>query len=164
VAKLRQWKLRHVAVIVAFAAVVVFLVEPLIFSVIVSGHTPLLGRLGYKDRVELYKQVSTVSATLMGFIITAVAILVSLDLKRQIVSELHRGEAFPLLVVNLLACVVLLFIATGLGIAGAIFDDGPDGADFFEALWQTVIGASVLELILGLSFFGLVTYKVASTK
>jgi len=111
-------RLRHVAGIFAGAVILVFVVDPWA----ISGPFPLIGRLEPKDRVELYKQVSTVTATLLGFLITAVAILVSLDLRRQIVEELHRGEAFSLLVVNLLAAVVFLFAATGLGIAAAILD------------------------------------------
>src|SRR4051794_14709781 len=110
---------RHPALIVVAAAVLIFVLEPLVFA----GPTPLVGRLAANDRVEIYKQIATVTGSLLGFLITAVAILVSLDARRQIVDDLHRGEAFSLLIVNLLAAIVLFFLTTSLGLAGAVFDD-----------------------------------------
>jgi hypothetical protein len=153
-------RLRHVGLIGGFAVLVVFLLEPLVFT----GATPLITRLDANDRSELYKQVTTVAATFLGFLITTIAILVSLDVKRRIVEELKRGEAFSLLIVNLLAAVVLLFITMCLGIAGIVTDDGARGARLFEALWQAALLASMIEFALGLFFFALVTYKVASHK
>lgn len=151
-------RLRHVGSIVIAAALLSFIIEPLVFA----GQTPLVGRLDPKDRTELYRQVTTVSAGFLGFLITAVAILVSFDVKRQIVKELHRGEAFSLLIVNLLAAVALLLATTVLGIAAAVFDDGASGSGWFESIWQAVLLASTMELLFGLFYFALVTYKVAT--
>jgi len=153
-------RLRHVAVILVVAALAVFVVEPVVFP----GATPLVVRLDPDDRVEFYKQVTTVTATFLGFLITAIAILVSLDVKRRIVEDLKRGESFSLLIVNLLAAVVLLFATTCLGIAGVVADDGAHGAELFEALWQTALLGSMIEFALGLFFFAVVTYKVAAYK
>jgi hypothetical protein len=125
------------------------------------GATPLLSRLSSHDRVELYKQVATATASLLGFLIAAVAILVSLDVNREIVQDLKRGESFTLLIVNLLAAIVFLFLATIVGIIGAIFDDGKPGSDAFELAWELLVLAGFAELALGLFFFAIVTYKVA---
>jgi hypothetical protein len=151
-------RLRHVVVLAGLAALLVWVVAPLICS----GTTPFIDRLSGEDRVEFYKQVSTISASLLGFLITAVAILVSLDMRRRIVEDLHRGESFSLLVVNLLAAVAFLFLLTVAGVAGGMFDDGEQGAAMFGKFYETFLLASLFELGLGGFYFGLVTYKVAS--
>jgi hypothetical protein len=70
------------------AAVVVLAFE----FITLKGGTAVVGRLDGQDRVELYKQITTISASLLGFLIAAVAILVSLDPNRKIVDELKRGK------------------------------------------------------------------------
>lgn len=145
------------ALIATLSIVLVWIVEPALWD-----QTPLIDRLSGKDRVAFYKQVSTVAASLLGFLITAVAILVSLDMRRRIVEDLRRGEAFSLLIVNMLAAVAFLFILTVAGIAGGMFDDGVQGAPGFGRFYETVLTASLLELGLSGFYFGLVTYKVAS--
>src|ERR1700728_2428859 len=51
----------------------------------VSGTVPLMARLHVAGRISLYDQITTISAGLLGFLIAAVAILVSFDLRRRIV-------------------------------------------------------------------------------
>lgn len=151
-------RVRYVLGLVAFAVFLVWVVQPIVFS----HPLPLLSRLDGHDRTELYKQVTAVGAGLLGFLITAVAILVSLDARRRIVEELHRGEAFSLLVVNILAAVLLLFVLSALGVIGSIGDDGVDGANGFESVYEAVLLASLFELALGGFYFALVTYKAAT--
>lgn len=151
-------KVRHVIGLVAAGAVLVFVVEPLVLS----GTTPLINRLDHGDRINLYKQITTVTATLLGFLLTTVAILVALDPRRQIVDELKRGESFSLLVVNLLAAILFLSLLTGLGVLGAVFDDGRQGSAVFEQFYECMLLISAFEVALGGFFFALVTYKVAS--
>jgi hypothetical protein len=148
---------RHAALLVLLAAVVIVIAE-----LIARGSNSLVGGLGHQDRVELYKQVTTVTASLLGFFIAAVAILVSLDPTRAIVRDLKRGEAFSLLIVNMLAAILLLFLTTALGVAGAVFDDGQPGAAGFEWVYQWLLLASLLELGLTGVLFAVVTYKAAA--
>jgi hypothetical protein len=148
-------RLRYTAVITLAAAILVFAIEPRFLP-----SSPLLGSLSSKARESLYDQISVASVTLMGFLITAVAILVALDRSRQIVKELRRGESFSLLVLNLLAAVVLLFALGLASIAGAagLAPTCDVYLRFIEWLGLLVIA----EVLLGGFFFCVVTYKVAS--
>jgi hypothetical protein len=150
-------RLRYAGGIFLGAAAVVSLWE-----FVPHGSTPFLSRLDMRDRVELYKQIATVTASLLGFMIAAVAILVSLDLRRRIVEELQRGESFSLLVINLLAAILFLFLTTTASVAGAIFDDGKAGSDTFEFVYEVLAVTALVELMVGLFFFGVVTYKAAT--
>ncbi len=150
-------RLRHIAGIAVFAAAAIFIIEPWVFS-----NTPLLASLSDKDRAELYKQLTTAAVTLMGFLITAVAILVSLDKGREIVKELRRGESFSLLVLNLLAAVLLLFVITLMSIVGAVRADAIGAAPLFVALYEWLAIWALAEIGLGGFYFCVVTYKVAA--
>ena len=137
----------------------VFVAEP----ILVSGPTPLISGLASADRADLYNQVIVVTAGLLGFIVAAIAILVSLDGERQIVEELRRGESFRLLIANMLAAMTLLFILTLMGIAGSVLEStGP--ASTFETVYEWLMLGTTMELILVGFFFALVTYKVAAAK
>jgi hypothetical protein len=150
-------RLRHIAGIAVGAAIGIYLVEPRIFS-----SAPLISSLSDKDLADLYKQLATAGVTLMGFLITAVAILVSLDRGREIVKELKRGESFSLLVLNLLAAVLLLFVITLMSIVGAVRADAIGAADVFVGLYEWLLLWTVAEICLGGFYFCAVTYKVAS--
>jgi hypothetical protein len=151
-------RIRHVLLLFGAVVVLVALVEPAAFS----GPVPLISRLDGPDRVDLYKLITTVTASLLGFLIASVAILVTLDINRIIVEQLRRGEAFSLLIINLLAAILFLFLTTVGGVIGAIVDDGTNGADLFECLYEVSLLTSLLELGLGGFYFALVTYKVAA--
>jgi hypothetical protein len=127
-----------------------------------SGTTPLMARLAVASRVGLYDQITPVSAGLLGFIVAAVAILVSFDSRRQIVEELKRGEAFSLLIANMLATVLLLFVVLILGLAGPEVDDGLRAAGSYESVYEWLVLASTFELAMTGFFFSVATYKVAS--
>jgi hypothetical protein len=128
---------------------------------VLTGPTPLLAGLAVADRVNLYNQLIVVSAALLGFILTAITILVSLDAARVIVQELRLGEGFKLLVANMLATVLLLLILTIMGIAGSVVDHA-GAATTFEAFYEWLVLGTLLELVLAGYYFGLVTYKVAA--
>lgn|GEM_PF-3647827 len=144
---------RHAAIILAAAVAIVFLVEPLVFD----GSTPLLGRLADESRVGLYEQVVPVAASLLGFYIAAVAILAGLDSRREIVAQLKRGEAFALLIANMLVAILLLFVLTFLGLVGASLDPGK----VFQVIYEWLALGTLGELALSGFYFALVTYKVA---
>jgi hypothetical protein len=146
-------RFRHAAIILAAAAAVVFLIEPLAFS----GPTPLIGRLADETRVGLYEQIVPVAASLLGFYIAAVAILAGLDSRREIVAQLKRGEAFALLIANMLVAILLLFILTLSGLLGATLDPG----GIFQATYEWLTLGTLGELALSGFYFALVTYKVA---
>jgi hypothetical protein len=146
-------KFRHAAIILGAAAIIVFLVEPLAFS----GPTPLIGRVSSESRTGLYEQIVPVAASLLGFFIAAVAILAGLDSKREIVAELKRGEAFALLIANMLVAILLLFVLTFSGLAGSSLDPGC----VFRAIYEWLTLAALGELALSGFYFALVTYKVA---
>jgi len=150
-------RLRHVAGIAVVTAIAIYVIEPWIFS-----SAPLLASLSDEDRAELYKQLTTAGVTLMGFLITAVAILVSLDKGREIVNELKRGESFSLLVLNLLCAVLLLFVITLMSIAGAVRADAIGDAALFVAAYEWLALWTLAEICLGGFYFCVVTYKVAS--
>ena len=149
-------KARH-SLLIAGAATVLVAVEPLC-----GGTMPLLARLSPSSRDSLYGQLTTVSAGLLGFMITAVAILVSFDSRRQIVKELKRGESFALLIVNMLAAIVFLFATTVLGLAGPELDAGARAARAYEYVYEGFVVATVFELLLTGFYFAVVTYKVAA--
>jgi hypothetical protein len=128
---------------------------------VIPGPDPLISGLAAHDRVELYQQISVIAATTMGFVIAAVAILASLDPARPIVADLRRGEAFPLLVANLLAAVLLLLLATIATLVGSIVDDAKAGSLAFENTVEILSLAAMTEFVLGGSLFGYVTYKAA---
>lgn len=133
----------------------VFLAEPFAFS----GITPLVDRLSPESRTDLYGQIVPVSASLLGFYIAAVAILASLDARRQIVQELKTGkEAFRLLIINMLAAIAFLLALTLLGVAGSVLDPGSP----FSAIYEWVALTTLFELVLSGFYFGVVTYKVAA--
>jgi hypothetical protein len=150
--------IRHVLVLLVAAALVVFVAEP----IVISGPTPLISGLAEADRIDLYNQVIVVTASLLGFIVAAIAILVSLDVGRKIVEELKRGESFKLLIANMLTVVVLLFILTSTGIAGSVLEGGSGASYGFEAAYEWLLLGTGMELILVGFYFALVTYKVAS--
>lgn len=152
------WLLRHVLGLLAAAALLVCAVEP----VVISGPTPLISGLAEADRIDLYNQVIVLTASLLGFIVAAIAILVSLDVGRKIVEELKRGESFKLLIANMLAVMVLLFILTCLGIAGSVLEGGNGASHPFEVVYEWLLLGTVMELVLVGFYFALVTYKVAS--
>lgn len=154
----RKVLIRHALACMVLAAIVVFAVEPWL----VSGTTPLIASLAVAERVNFYNQVIIVSAALLGFILTAITILVSLDTGRKIVKELHYGEAFKLLIVNMLAAVCLLAIVTTLGIAGSVLDAGFIASRTFETFYEWLVLASAAELGLTGFYFALATYKVAA--
>jgi hypothetical protein len=133
-------------------------IEPIAWS----GSTPPLGRLTHESRGDLYGEIIIVTAALLGFILTAITILVSLDGGRPIVKELRLGEAFKLLVTNMLAAVVLLLIVTVMGICGSVLDTGTTAAASFERFYEWLVLAVLLELGLSGFYFGLLTYKVAA--
>lgn len=109
----------------------------------------------------MYSAVAPIAATLLGFLVAAVAILVQLDVDRQIVKELRRGEAFGLLIVNLLTASTLLLVLTVAALAGPFVDSSEAGSGIFESAFEIVAWASLAELLLGGYFFGYVTIKVA---
>jgi hypothetical protein len=148
-------RLRYTVAIAVAAAILVFGIEPLLLST-----SPLLGSLSTEAREALYDQISVASVTLMGFLITAVAILVALDRSRQIVKQLRRGESFSLLVLNLLAAVVLLFALGLSSIAGAAGLEPT--CDIFLRIVEWLCLFATAEVLLGGFFFCVVTYKVAS--
>lgn len=149
-------RLRHVAAIACAAAAIVAT------AALLLPNTPLLCSLGDEDRCELFGQMTTVVVTLMGFLITAVAILVSLDRGREIVKELKRGESFALLVLNLLAAVLLLFLLTVLSVLGAMRPDGLGDSAAFAVIYEWLVIFALAEIALGGFYFCVVTYKVAS--
>lgn len=146
-------RFRHFLGLLAVAALLVFIVEPLAFS----GTTPLLSRLEAKSRIDFFEQIVPVSASLLGFYIAAVAILASLDPARKIVEELKRGESFSLLIANMLAAILVLFLLTFLGVAGSVLDPG----GIFRSLYEWVTLVALFELALSGFYFSVVTYKVA---
>ena len=152
--------LRAVAlpILIVVASVVVVLGAERLF---VPGPDPLISGLARDDRVELYKQISVIAATTMGFVIAAVAILASLDPARPIVADLRRGEAFALLVANLLAAVLLLLLVSVATLIGSIVDDAKVGSHAFENTVEILSLAAMAEFVLGGSLFGYVTYKAA---
>ena len=152
------WLIRHALALLAAAALGVLAGEPLV----VSGSTPLISGLADADRIDLYNQVIVVTASLLGFIVAAIAILVSLDVGRKIVEELKRGESFKLLITNMLAVVMLLFILTIMGIAGSVLEGGSGASSVFEAVYEWLLLGTAMELVLVGFYFALVTYKVAS--
>jgi hypothetical protein len=131
----------------------VFAVEPIAFS----GTTPLIARLDDASRASLYEQLVPVSASLLGFYITAVAILTALDTRREIVEELKRGEAFKLLIVNMLGAILLLFVLTIIGVVGSVLDPGCR----FQAAYEWIALGTLFELALSGFFFAVVIYKAA---
>lgn len=149
--------LRHVGYVLVGAAAVVFLIEPTVFT----GSTPLIARLSDADRADLYNQLIVVTASLLGFTVTAISILVLLDAKRKIVEELKRGESFKLLIVNMLAVVLLLFVLTLMGIAGSVLE-ADSASSLFERFYEWLMLAATIELAITGFFFGVVTYKVAA--
>ncbi len=149
----RILRFRHAAIIVAAAAVVVFLIEPVTFS----GPTPLIGRLSGESRIGFYEQIVPVAASLLGFYIAAVAILAGLDSRREIVAQLKRGEAFALLIANMLVAILFLFVLTFSGLAGSSLDPGKTFQAIYEWLTLSMLG----ELALSGFYFAVVTYKVA---
>jgi hypothetical protein len=152
--------IRHALFIVVVAALAVFVVEP----IVISGPTPLISGLSEADRTDLYNQVIVVTASLLGFIVAAISILVSLDAGRKIVEELKRGESFKLLIANMLAAMSLLFVLTIMGIAGSVLEGGSGASSVFEALYEWMLLGTSMELVLVGLFFGLLTYKVAAYK
>jgi hypothetical protein len=146
-------RFRHAALLLAAAAVIVLLIEP----AVLTGSTPLISRLSTDGRVALYEQIVPVSASLLGFYVAAVAILAGLDSRREIVAQLKRGEAFALLIANMLMAILLLFVLTFLGLSGATLDPGK----VFQATYEWLTLAALAELALSGFFFALVTYKVA---
>jgi hypothetical protein len=64
----------------------------------------------------------------------------------------------------MLAAVLLLFVLTGLGIAGSVLEGGSGGSSFFEEIYEWLLLGTVWELVLVGFFFALVTYKVAAAK
>lgn len=148
--------LRHVLVILLIAAACVLAVEPLLFS----GSTPLISRLSIADRASMFDSTTTVAATLMGFLIAAVAILVTLDISRQIVAELRSNESFLLLIINLLAAIALLLAVTVVGLMGSVQEDWIADERGFQVIYEVLLLASFLEVLLAGFFFGAVTYKV----
>jgi hypothetical protein len=152
------WLIRHVLGLLAAAALVVFAAEP----VVISGPTPLISGLAEAGRIDLYNQVIVLTASLLGFIVAAIAILVSLNAGRKIVEELKRGESFRLLIANMLAAVLLLFVLTIMGIAGSVLEGGAQASSAFEAIYEWLLLGTALELVLVGFYFALVTYKVAA--
>lgn len=146
-------RFRHALYILGGAALLVFIVEPLL----ICDPTPLLARLTDESRNTLYEQIIPVSGSLLGFYIAAVAILAQLDHDRQIVKELKRGESFSLLIANMLVAILLLFVLTILGVVGAVLAPGR----LFMVIYEWVLLSTLAELGLSGFFFGLVTYKVA---
>ena len=142
----------------AAAAVLVFVVEPWA----VSAQTPLISNLSMSTRGNLFNQIVVVSAALLGFILTAITILVSLDGGRKIVKELRYGEAFALLVVNMLATVALLLALTLIGIVATTIDANPVPAQDFETWYEWVGVSTALELVLSGFYFSVVMYKLAT--
>jgi hypothetical protein len=149
---------RHPLILLSVAALGVFMAEPHV----ISGTTPLISGLSEVNRIDLYNQVIVVTASLMGFIVAAIAILVSLDGGRKIVEELKRGASFQLLITNMLAAVFLLFTITTMGIAGSVLEGSAPTSTTFEAIYEWLLIGTSMELVLVGFFFAIVTYKVAS--
>ena len=122
----------------------------------------MVASLTVAGRANLYNQVIIVAAALLGFMLTAITILVSLDTNRDIVKELHHGEGFKLLIATMLATVVFLLILTFLGIVGASFDTGKQPARSFELYYEWIALASAFVLALSSYYLSIVTYKVAA--
>lgn len=151
------WLLRHAICVAVIAALVVFLAEPLLRD------GALMGKLARGDRLDVYKQLAAITATLLGFLIAAVAILVQLDVERQIVKELRGSDAFPMLVANLLVACMALLAVTLLGLAGAFgADSAKTGHAGFERAYEFTGLMALLEFMLGGFYFAVVTYKVAA--
>jgi hypothetical protein len=150
--------IRHVLIVMAAAAVLIAI------ELVATSATPLISGLSEADRTDLYNQVIVVTASLLGFIIAAIAILVSLDVGRKIVEELKRGESFRLLIANMLAAMVLLFLLTLMGINGSVLEGGKGASSAFETVYEWLLLGTVMELVLVGFFFALVTYKVAAAK
>jgi hypothetical protein len=149
--------LRYPLIILTAAALVSGIVE----HATLGAPSPLLARLSPLARLDLYKQVAPMAATGLGFLVASVAILVSLDPTRKIVCELRTGEAFRLLVANLLAACLWLLVLALLALAGWMCSASLGRSGTFMTVFEVIGYAAVAELLLGGSFFGLVTYKVA---
>lgn len=149
--------LRYPAGILLAAIIVVVVGE----HVVLADPTPALARLNDDDQIEFYKQIAPIAGTALGFLVASVAILVSLDPKRRIVDELRRGEAFSLLIANLLAACLWLLLLSILALVGWTFHASVGGCDVFQSIFEVIGYAAVIEMLIGGFFFGLVTYKVA---
>jgi hypothetical protein len=150
-------RLRH-AIYCLVAAGVVVVVE----HTAISGTIPLMARLAVAPRSSRYNQITTVSAGLLGFSVAAVAILVSFDAHRRIVKDLQRGESFKLLVANMLATILLLFVVVLVGLIGPEVDGAARAARSYESVYEWLVIASAFELALTGFYFGVATYAVAS--
>ncbi|MDO8211012.1 hypothetical protein [Conexibacter sp. CPCC 206217] len=126
-----------------------------------SKPRPALARLSDTDQIDLYKQIAPIAGSALGFLLASVAILVSLDPKRPIVADLRRGEAFSLLIANLLAACLWLLLLSIFSLVGWTFHSSCGSSDAFQSVFEVIGYAAVVELLLGGFFFGYVTYKVA---
>ena len=80
-------KTRHALGVVAIAVAFGFGLDR-----VFVGDSPLLHRLSKGDRHQLYELMASFAGVLLGFVITSVAILVSLDQGRKIVKELQLAS------------------------------------------------------------------------
>ena len=138
-------------------ALLILAAEPLVLS----GSTPVISGMAQADRSSLFDQVIVVTASLLGFMITAVAILVSLDGARDIVKRLKRGESFHLLVATMLWTIGVLFLLTLLGIVGAASETDAGASKWFERAYEWMGYAATGHVVLTLQYFAVVTYVVA---
>lgn len=152
----RPTSIRYPIGILAAATLWVVLGERLILS-----DNTFLAQLSTSKRADVYGQFPGIAGSLLGFLVAAVAILVSLDHSRPIVEELHRGEAFTLLVVNILAgCLWLL----GLCVLGVIGSGWNPQSSVFRSVFEILAYSAFVELAIGGFFFGLVVHKVGGDK
>src|SRR5579859_6985564 len=112
-------------------------------------------------RGTMYSQSTIIAVTLLGFVIAAVAILVSMDPRRPIVDELRRGESFTLLILNMLVTIVGLFWTTAMALIGSLVDDSTKPAKIYETVFESVGLSTIFELMMTGFLFAVVTYKLA---
>lgn len=127
------------------------------------GSRSLLAGLGPYDRASLYKLAAPISASLGGFGIATISILIGLNPDRKVTGLLRKTEAFGLLVVMLLAAATYLLLTTVLTSVGAIFDDGQRGSEVLALSVEALGLAALLQGGLGGFLFAFVMWKIASS-
>lgn len=136
------------------------LIGYLLVTVLCEGPV-LLGRLSADVRRDLFGSLAATSGALLGFIVTALSILVALP-RGAAVERLRKFDAWRLLTRALLTAAALLLATLVLSTLALAIDDDARGNQWLEIALATLTSAALAVLVVGGTAFGMVISEAAS--
>jgi hypothetical protein len=154
-----RWLDTHWPLAALLVAGVPVFVGLVVWDVVADGPV-FLARVEPTTRATLYGSVASSSGALLGLVIASIAILLTLDERRERVREMQSLRAWRVLNVTLLAAAGFLAATLAASTIALGIDTNSPGCNWVEATVVSLAATAFTELVVGGLAFALVVLNL----